>query len=48
MCELFSLNLVDYPNIRSWKENCVRVKGIGEVVNKFRIEIIPIFSDIFY
>ena len=48
MCEMFMLNLVKYPNIRSWKESCFEIRGIKDIVDKYRIETLQNLVEMFF
>jgi hypothetical protein len=45
---MFMLNLVKYPNIRNWKENCFEIKGIKDVVDKYRIKYLKNLVEMFF
>lgn len=48
MCEMFMLNLVKYPNIRNWKESCFEIRGIKDIVDKYRIETLQNLVEMFF
>jgi hypothetical protein len=45
---MFMLNLVKYPNIRNWKENCFEIKGIKDIVDKYRTETLQNLVEMFF